>query len=445
MVDDSNNALQRGLENIKEPFSKFIRSQTTTSIFMLVAAVLALWWANSSYYLAYQNLLDSHLGLFLEEFRIQASLKHIMNDGLMVLFFFLIGLEIKREVLSGDLAKVKSRYMLVICAIGGMVFPALIYLIFNWSEQSALGWGVPMATDTAFALGALALVKKYIPSSLFAFVVGIAIVDDIGAILVIAIFYTENISLIFLSFSILLILSLVLANYAGIRHPLVYALFGVPATWLMYKSGIHPTFAGILIALSVPASPKASSRKLLIKAKKNIEEIQNKEKPIDALGNKKDHHKLVRVRDYAEDASTPLRRWEDALGLPVMLLILPLFALLNAGVPLNLNTVFESLQSPVAYGIILGLVFGKFIGISSACWLALHLKIGALPEGLNLQYVIGASFITGIGFTMSTFISALGFESQPDNLQIAKTAIIFASILAALIGVLMLRIISEKQ
>lgn len=445
MVDNSNNALQRGLENIQTPFSKFIRSQTTTSFFMLLAAIVALWWANSAYSSVYQNLLTTQAGIFLDEFMLAASFKHIMNDGLMVLFFFLIGLEIKREVLSGDLAKPQSRYMLIICAFGGMLCPALIYLIFNWSLDSSLGWGIPMATDAAFALGALALLKKRLPSSLFAFIVGLAIVDDIGAILVIAVFYTQDINLMYLMLSFFLIMSLGLANYANIQHPLIYIMIGIPATWLMYQSGVHPTFAGILIALTVPASPKASPRKLLKKAKENINEIQDNDAAIDPLGSRQDHKKLLEVRDYSELASVPLRRWEDALGLPIALLVLPLFALLNAGFPLSLNSISESIKSPIGMGIISGLLIGKVLGVSGACWIALHFKLGELPKGLNLKYVFGASFITGIGFTMSTFISTLGFDALPAYLQIAKTSIILASIIAALLGLAVLWFISKQD
>jgi len=215
MTDDTNNLLQRGLQNIHPPFSSFIRAQTTSSLFLLIATVVALWWANSDYSSTYQNLTHTPIGFFLGDFELQASLKHIINDGLMVIFFFLIGLEIKREVLAGDLAFSENRRMLILCAVGGMVCPAVIYSLFNWSLDSQIGWGIPMATDTAFALGVLTLVRKHIPTSLLAFIVGLAIVDDVGAILVIALFYTQDISVTFLLISFALIAFLALANYAG--------------------------------------------------------------------------------------------------------------------------------------------------------------------------------------------------------------------------------------
>jgi len=214
---------------------------------------------------------------------------------------------------------------------------------------------------------------------------------------------------------------------------------------MMLKSGVHPTFAGVAIALTVPARPKLTSEKLLVKAKTIINSIQEKSKPVDALGSRTDHEEVLEVRDFAERASTPLRRWEDALELPVALFILPLFVLTNAGVPFSLNSFIESLQHPTGLGIITGLVLGKFIGISGACWLGLRFKIGCLPDGVNLQHVIGVSLIAGIGFTMSTFIATLGFDSQPAHLQSAKSSILVASVISAILGVLYIRFIAAKK
>jgi len=445
MTNDSKNVLQRGLENIHDPFSNFIRAQTTSSLFLLVATIAALWWANSAYSSTYQNLIHTPIGFFVGEVELRASLKHIINDGLMVIFFFLLGLEIKREVLAGDLARPENRRMLIFCAIGGMVCPAVIYSLFNWSLDSQIGWGIPMATDTAFALGVLTLVRKHIPVSLLAFIVGLAIVDDVGAILVIAIFYTQEISVIHLSSASALIVFLAVANYAGVRQPLFYISVGVAAWWMMLKSGVHPTVAGVAIALTVPARPKLASGKLLDKAESIIGSMQKKTKEVDVLGSRRDHEQVLEVRDFAERASTPLRRWEDALELPVALFILPLFALTNAGVVFGFSSFIDSLQHPIGLGIITGLVIGKFIGISGACWLGLRYKIGCLPDGVNFQHVVGVSLIAGIGFTMSTFIAALGFDAQPEHLHIAKTSILVASVLSAVLGVLYIQIISTKQ
>lgn len=445
MTHDSNNVLQRGLENIHDPFSSFIRAQTTTSWFLLLATIVALWWANSDYYSTYQNLTHTSIGFFLGDFELHASLKHIINDGLMVIFFFLLGLEIKREVIAGDLARAENRRMLILCAIGGMACPAAIYSLFNWSLDSQIGWGIPMATDTAFALGVLTIVRKHIPGSLLAFLVGLAIVDDVGAILVIAIFYTQDLSILHLISAFALIAFLALGNYAGVRQPYFYIIVGIATWWMMLKSGVHPTFAGVAIALTVPARPKLTSEKLLDKAKTTINSMQDQSKPVDVLGSRTDHEQVLEVRDFAERATTPLRRWEDMLELPVALFILPLFVLTNAGVPFSMTSFIESLQHPTGLGIITGLVLGKFIGISGACWLGLRYKIGCLPDGVNLQHVIGVSLIAGIGFTMSTFIATLGFDAQPVHLQSAKSSILVASLISAILGVLYIRFVAAKK
>jgi NhaA family Na+:H+ antiporter len=444
MTDDSKNVLQRGLENIHDPFSSFIRAQTTASWFLLLATIVALWWANSDYSSIYQNLTHTSIGFFFGDFELHAPLNHIINDGLMVIFFFLLGLEIKREVLAGDIARPENRRMLILCAIGGMACPAAIYLLFNWSLDSQIGWGIPMATDTAFALGVLTIVRNHIPRSLIAFLVGLAIVDDVGAILVIAIFYTQDLSILHLVSAFALIGFLALGNYAGVRQPYFYFIFGIATWWMMLKSGVHPTFAGVAIALTVPARPKLTSEKLLVKAKTIINSMQKKSKPVDVLGSRTDHEQVLEVRDFAERASTPLRRWEGSLELPVALFILPLFVLTNAGVPFSLTSFIESLQHPTGLGIITGLVLGKFIGISGACWLGVRYKIGCLPDGVNLQHVIGVSLIAGIGFTMSTFIATLGFDSQPVHLQSAKSSILVASLISAILGVLYIRFVASK-
>lgn len=442
---ETSNVLQRGLDNIHNPFSSFISAQTTSSWLLLFATLIALWWANSNYYYSYQQLTQTPIGFIFGGNNVYAPLKHIINDGLMVIFFFLLGLEIKREILAGDLARPENRRMLILCAIGGMICPAVIYSFFNWSLQSQIGWGIPMATDTAFALGVLTIVRKHIPKSLLAFLVGLAIVDDVGAILVIAIFYTQEVSVQHLLGASAFILLLIMGNYAGVRQPYFYTLVGIATWWMILKSGIHPTFAGVVIAMTVPARPNLTSEKLLTKAKKIISSLQRRSKPVDVLGNRSDHNQVLEVRDFVESASPPLRRWEDALELPVTLFILPLFVLANAGIPISFALVIDSIHQPTGLGIIAGLVFGKLIGISGACWLGLHFKIGRLPKGITIHHVIGVSLIAGIGFTMSTFIATLGFDSQPALLQSAKSSIMIASFISAILGFIYLRFIASKK
>nr|WP_260680334.1 Na+/H+ antiporter NhaA [Thalassotalea sp. PS06] len=403
-----------------------------------MATIIALWWANSDYAISYQQLIHQQIGFFIGEHYIQTTVKHIMNDGLMVIFFFMLGLEIKREFIAGELADPKSRKMLVACALGGMIFPALFYAGFNWSQDSIAGWGIPMATDTAFALGVLMLLRKHIPNGLLAFIVGLAIVDDIGALMVIALFYTEQLSLAYFAGAISGALLLLVANAAGVRQPIFYILIGLIIWFLMLKSGIHATLAGVLIALTIPARPQSNPEKVLTEAKDVIEDIQVDENNIDVLSNRSDHEKVTKIRVAADLASTPLRRWEDALELPVALLIVPLFALTNAGIPLNFDALQQSVSTPVGLGIIFGLVLGKFLGIGGACYLALRLRFGELPGNVQLTHVLGMSFIAGIGFTMSTFIATLAFEHQPETLTVAKMSIMTGSIVAAFLGATLL-------
>lgn len=444
MVDHSYNPIQRSWEKIHEPLSSFIRAQTTTSWFLFLATLIALFWANSDASADYQHLTHTQLGLVLGDFSVKTTLKHFINDGLMVLFFFMLGLEVKLEVLAGDLSLPESRRMLILCALGGMILPAAIYLAFNWSLDSQIGWGIPMATDSAFALGVLALIKRHIPSGLLAFLVGLAIVDDIGAILVIAIFYAENVSIGYLMLAFGLIGLLALGNYAGIRQPLFYLLTGIACWVMMLKSGVHATFAGVAIALTIPAKPKIASKKLIDQAKSVLRKLDKKPNPIDVLSSRKDHERVINVRDAAQSASTPLRRWQDAMELPVNLMILPLFVLVNAGVPFNMASIAESFYHPVGLGIILGLFFGKLIGISGLCWFGLRFQLGQLPASVTLKHVVGLSLVAGIGFTMSTFIATLGFETQPQHLQGAKSAILIASILSAACGIFYLRFMTQK-
>lgn len=443
MTEDAPNGLNRGLDYIHKPYLNFIRRQQAASLLLLISTIVALWAANSDYFLVYQDLVFTPIGFYFDEFRIEGSLNHIMNDGLMVLFFFLIGLEIKREILSGDLVLAANRNMLVLCAIGGMIVPALVYSAFNWSLDSQIGSGIPMATDTAFALGILTLIRKHIPTSLLAFIVGLAIVDDIGAILVIAVFYTQDISIWYLLGAIGTLALMLLASYSGIREPFFYILFGIAVWWLILQSGVHPSFAGVMIAMTVPARPKTGSVQSLRMVKTILRVLQRKGKPVDVLGSREDHQYLQEVRALAESATTPLRRWEDALHLPVAIFILPLFALTNAGISISIPTLLDVIRQPVGLGIIGGLVLGKFIGISGACWLGLRLNIGRLPEGLDLRHVIGASLIAGIGFTMSTFIATLGFDLQPENLHLAKAAVIIASIISACLAVVYFLMLSR--
>lgn len=435
---DTRSGLERQLDRLGKPLSNFVGAQTTASLVLLAATLVALVWSNSREATHYYSLLETPFGIIFGHRYFAAILKSWINDGLMALFLFLLGLEIKREFLAGDLLDARLRRMVVLCAFGGMVLPALLFALFNRDTPNLAGWGIPTATDTAFALGMLALLGRRIPPTLIVFIVGLAIIDDLGAILVLALFYTQHLNIIPLCAALLVIGLMALANYAGLRQPGFYIVGGVLTWYFMLNSGIHATLAGVAVAMTVPARPKSAPRRLLREARHTIQAMQTADKPIDVLGDKQQHDLIQDVKQFAEHASTPLRRWEQALQLPVALLVLPSFALVNAGIPVNGAALLQVLTHPVGIGIVIGLVFGKFAGISSMCWVALRLGIGTLPAGVRFAHIVGAGLICGMGFTMSTFMAARGFDAEPQLLEIAKTAILLASLAAALAGSLVL-------
>jgi len=371
----------------------------------------------------------------------------------MALFFFVIGLEIKRELLGGELQNVRLAVPVVAASIGGMVVPALIYAIFNAGTPASHGWGIAVATDTAFAVGILALLGKRVPLAVAAFLTALAIIDDIGAVLVIAIFYTETILKTHLIYAAILLAGLILLNLLGVRRPAPYFLGGGLVWLAMLESGIHATVAGILVALTVPARPRHGPYWFLRRTRRLIDEFeqleqkkqQQKENNDNILGAADQHTIVEQVQDTAHKATTPLQLWERSLENPVALLVLPVFALANAGVPVNAAAVPAMLTDPIILGILLGLVVGKTIGISIFCWLALKSGFGYLPPAMNLKHVIGISLLGGMGFTMSIFIAGLSFSNSPEQLQVAKSAILLASLIAGLCGYLWLRITSTDK
>ncbi|MHB8745224.1 MAG: Na+/H+ antiporter NhaA [Gammaproteobacteria bacterium] len=431
---DERSGLERQLDRLGKPFSNFVGAQTTASLVLLAATLGALLWANSNEASHYYSLLKTPFGVIFGHSYFAAVLKSWINDGLMALFLFLLGLEIKREFLAGDLVDPKLRRMVMLCALGGMLLPALLFALFNRTGPGLAGWGIPTATDTAFALGMLALLGRRVPPTLIIFIVGLAIIDDLGAILVLALFYTQHLSVIPLLAAMLVIALMALANYAGVRQPSLYVVGGLLTWYAMLNSGVHATLAGVAVAMTVPARPKSPPRHLLRQAKNAIQAVQTADKPIDVLGDKEQHDLIQDVKLFAEHASTPLRRWEHALQLPVALLVLPLFALVNAGIPVNRTALLQVVTHPVGIGILVGLLVGKCLGISGMCWAALRLGIGALPEGVRYAHVVGASLIAGMGFTMSTFMATRGFDAEPQLLEIAKTSILLASLAAAASG-----------
>ncbi|MCG6860241.1 MAG: Na+/H+ antiporter NhaA [Chromatiaceae bacterium] len=435
-------SLEEGFERALTPFQEFISDQRSGSVLLLVCTLSALLIANSPLAHIYEALVETPAGFVLGEWSFTMSVRHWINDGLLSLFFFLLGLEIKREVLVGELKDPQQSLPIIAGSLGGMLIPTAIFLAFNSDSETIHGWGIPMATDTAFAVGVLALLGRRIPVGLFTFLTALAIVDDLGAILVLAIFYTQSLNLSLLGIAGFFLLVLVGCNALGIRRPFVYFIVGALVWLATLGSGVHATIAGVFVALTVPARPKREPRWFVHEARALIDEFEKvetqSEQPV--LGNNDQHMVVERVQDTAEKATTPLRRWEHFLERPIALFVLPVFALANAGVPVDVQTLAALATDRLALGIGLGLVVGKSVGITLLTWLALRLNLGRLSRNVTMRHIAGIGLLGGMGFTMSIFIAGLGFANNPDALLTAKTAILLASLAAGVSGYLWLRL-----
>jgi Na+:H+ antiporter, NhaA family len=374
-------------------FQEFARLEASGGILLIGCMVMALAWANSPWAGSYFHLWHTDPTFGFAGSLLSKPLHVWINDGLMALFFLLVGLEIKREVLVGELASFRKAALPIAAALGGMIVPAGIYLLFNHGGPGATGWGIPMATDIAFALGVLALLGDRAPMSLKVFLAALAIADDIGAVLVIALFYTAQISWISLGVGGLVFVALITANRTGLRHPLIYIVLGI-ALWIaFFQSGIHATVAGVLLAITIPARQRAN-------------------------------------------AESPMLRFEHALLPWNKYLIMPVFALANAGVLLS-GGAARSLADPISVGVICGLVLGKPIGIVLFSWLATRCRIAMMLEGISWRQIVGVGLLGGIGFTMSLFIANLAFGHTP-ALEMAKVGILAASLISGAAGALVL-------
>ena len=434
-------AQQRPVERIVRPFQDFAHKQSSSGIVLVVVTVVALIWANSPWGDSYVALWGSKLTVGVGAFTLSKDLTHWINDGLMAVFFLVVGLEIKREVLVGELSSIRSAALPVAAALGGAVVPALIYIAINAGTEGAAGWGIPMATDIAFALGVLALLGERAPVGLKVFLTALAIVDDIVAVLVIAIFYTSEISWGALGVGGLFLVALVVANLIGVGRTLVYALLGI-GLWLAFLlSGIHATIAGVLLAMTVPASSFINPGAFLERSRYILDRFEQAgDKGEHVLTNEERQAALHALNHATYKLEPPLHELEHALHPWVVFAIMPLFALANAGVPLG-GSITEALTNPVALGIVAGLVVGKQLGITLFAWIAVKSGISELPRGINWRHVYGAGWLAGIGFTMSLFISDLAFPDSP-LVDVAKIGILAASVIAGVVGWLILRTVS---
>jgi NhaA family Na+:H+ antiporter len=425
------------VERLMRPIHAFTRLETAGGILLIACTIVALLWANSPWAASYLHLWHINVTFGFGRAQISEELHFWINDGLMAVFFLLVGLEIKREALVGELASFRKAALPIAAALGGLLIPALLYTLLNRSGPGAAGWGIPMATDIAFALGVLALLGDRVPASLKVFLAALAIADDIGAVLVIAFFYTAHISWISLAVAGAFFVALIVVNRIGVRHPLIYAVLGI-GLWLAFlQSGIHATVAGVLLALTIPARQRIDVRAFLARSETALGEIREAEdsgEADDAIAAK--GHAIERLVSDCERVQSPMLRFEHALVPWSKHVIMPIFALSNAGVALGSGAV-SALVHPISVGIICGLMLGKPIGIVTLSWLSTRAGVASLPTGVSWRHILGAGLLGGIGFTMSLFVANLAFDAS-QNLEIAKVGILAPSLISGIAGAIVL-------
>ncbi len=437
---------ERAFDRLLTPFEEFVHKQTTTGLLLMAAAAVALLLANTPLLEAYQHFTHLPIALTIGNFVLEKSLHHWVNDGLMTLFFFLVGLELKREMLVGELAEPRNALLPIVAAVGGMLVPALIFYGFNPHGAAARGWGVPMATDIAFAIGALVLLARRVPRSLITFLVALAIVDDLGAVAVIALFYTEQLVMAALLAASLLLAVLIVFNRSGIRRPLPYFIVGTLLWFALLESGIHATLAGVITAFTIPARPRYDPARFSHSVRQLIERFDTAHRPGESIMTNDRLRAIVHALEQGViSVEAPLQRLEHLLHLPVAYLVIPLFALVNAGIPIDLAAIGATLTHPVTLGVATALVAGKSIGITGASWLALRLGLARLPAGTRFAQIAGVGLLAGIGFTMAIFVAELGYADQPHYLLMAKTGILLASFVAGLGGLAWLYLLGRGK
>ncbi len=417
------------------PAENFIHSETAGALFLLGAALLAIAWANSPWRDAYFHLRETFITLRLGPLNLTEDVSHWINDGLMTIFFFVVALEIKRELVHGELSAFRKAALPVAGALGGMVVPVIVFFAFNWKGPGAHGWGIPMATDIAFALGVLALLGDRIPFSVRVFLLAYAIVDDIGAILVIAIFYSGQISLPALGLAAAVLVLIVTARFAGVRNIAIYIILGLVLWLAVFESGIHATIAGVVLGLLTPASSWFGSEEAASELEKTLPHLRA------AI---KDQHReraeaiLGEIDMLSRHSEAPVERIQRLVHPWTSFVILPLFALANAGITFSPHLLHGALTSPITLGIGSALFFGKFFGLTLFAWGAVRLGIAALPDATTWRHILGTALLGGIGFTVSIFISDLAYHDA-QMISEAKIGILITSLLAATAGWCFLR------
>lgn len=431
---------------ILSPFEQFLRRATAGGIVLVAATILTLLLSNSPWHSSYHAFWERHLGVHWGTWVLDQSLRHWINDGLMAIFFFVVGLELKREFLVGELSSPRDAALPIIAACGGMIVPALIYHQFNPVGPAVDGWGIPMATDIAFAMGILVLLAWRIPRNLIIFLTALAIADDLGAVLVIAIFYTPSLHITALIIATACLLMLILFNQGGIRHSLPYLLLGLPFWYFVMRSGVHAAVAGILLAFTIPARGRIRPDELadsLRARSQNLHDTIAHGQRLNPLINDQLAGIIQSLQHSSAAALAPQQRLEHGIQPWVTFGVLPIFALANAGIHFA-HVSATMLISAVTVGTGLGLVLGKFVGISLGSWIAVRLKVARLPRGVRWRHLLGAAWLGGIGFTMSLFVSQLAF-TDPILREEAKLGILLASLIAAIIGLIWLLWVGRKE
>ena len=437
ITDTIHRPSQTPITQLMRPVQRFMHEEASSGIVLFVAAAVALIWANSPWYHVYKELLETHITIGFGRWAIDETLHHWVDDGLMAVFFFVVGLEIKRAIIVGELSSVRRAALPIFAALGGMIVPALIYFAFNMEGEASRGWGIPMATDIAFSLGVLSLLRTRAPLPLKVFLAAFAIIDDIGAVIVIAVFYTGDIAWGNLGIGAIFLAVLAVVGRLGIRHPLVYAPLGV-AVWLAFlNSGIHATVAGVLIAVTIPIRVRVNSEGFLSRSRDLLLVFERS----GAYGHEDQTSSgqraiLKEMEDTAQEMQSPLQRFETALHPWVAFIIMPLFALSNAGVRIE-GDFFAALTHSVTIGIVLGLVIGKQVGVTLFSWAAVRFGFAVLPYGVSWLQFYGVALLGGIGFTMSLFITNLAFTTQTLSTE-AKVGILLGSAISGVIGYLVL-------
>jgi Na+:H+ antiporter, NhaA family len=420
-----------------QPLQSFLAEEAAGGVFLLAATLVALVWANSPWRSSYENLWSTTLTIGVGRWAISEDLGHWVNDGLLSLFFLVVGLEIKRELVTGELREFKAAALPVVAAVGGMVVPAVLYLAVNAGGEGARGWGIPMATDTAFALGILTLAARRAPANLKPFLLTLAIVDDIGAILVLALFYSGGITWGALAVAVGFSLAIFGLERIGVRATAVYVVLGMAVWVATFESGIHPSIAGVVLGLLTPAVPFQRPRAVSEEAHRVADETVDEPQPPDA-----DAHHWLRLAWLSREAVSPLARMESTLHPWTSFVIVPLFALANAGVHLTEAALRDAVTSRIVLGIALGLVIGKPIGITFGSLLAVRTGVARLPAGVGWRSLAAAATVAGIGFTVSLFVAELAFATRSVT-NVAKVGILSASLVAGAAGYVLLRLTDE--